>query len=222
MQFKNIRPTIPEMGEKLGVNYMIEGSIQRHEEEVSIRVQVIRVQQEDHIWAEEYNGKWDDIFSIQDEIALNVAYELKAVLSDEEVRQIEKDPTEILEAYNLYLKGRWFWNKWTDEDIKKGIKYFQQAINLDPSYALAYAGLAEAYNTLSFYGQLYPEDAYPRARELAEKALDIDPELADAHIALAFVKTYYDWDWKGGEESSHGRCKTAIRGPDMANAVTPW
>jgi TolB-like protein len=110
MQYKDNRPTIPEMAEKLGVNYIIEGSIQRHKEDVSIRVQVIRAEHEDHVWADEYDGKWEDIFSIQDEMALKVANELKTVLSPEEIEQIDKQPTDNPEAYDLYLKGRYFWN----------------------------------------------------------------------------------------------------------------
>ena len=107
MQYKNIRPTIPEIAKKLGVNYIIEGSIQLQNEAVSIRVQVIRSEPEDHVWGDEYNGKWEDIFSIQDDIAKKVTSELKIVLSPLEIEQIEKKPTENIEAYNLYLKGNY-------------------------------------------------------------------------------------------------------------------
>lgn len=201
LQYRDTKKTIPLIGQELKVNYLLEGSTQRFEDQVRIRVQLIESSTDNQIWGEIYEGDWENIFNIQIEVAKQVATELKAMLSPAEIETIEKISTANSEAYDLYLKGRWFWNKWTDEDIKKGIKYFQQAIDLDPNYALAHAGLAEAYNTLSFYGQLYPADAFPKAKELAERALEIDPELAEAHIALAFVKTYYDWDWKGGEES---------------------
>jgi TolB-like protein/Tfp pilus assembly protein PilF len=201
LKYTDTKKSIPLIGQELRVNYLLTGSTQRYKDQVRIRVLLIEASADDHIWGKVFEDSWENIFDVQIEVAKKVAAELKAVLSPEEIQTIEEVPTGNSEAYNLYLKGRWFWNKWTDEDIKKGIKYYQQAINADPDYALAYAGLAEAYNTLSFYGQMYQADAYPKARELAEKALEIDPELADAHIALAFVKTYYDWDWKGGEES---------------------
>lgn len=201
LQYKNTGKSSPVIGRELKVNYLLEGSTQRYEDRVRIRVQLIEASTDDHIWGEIFEGEWNEIFDIQINVAKQVAAELKAVLSPEEIETIEKTPTENSEAYDLYLKGRWFWNKWTDEDIRKGMEYFRQAIETDPDYALAYAGQAEAYNTLSWYGQMVPADAYPRARELAIKALEIDPELAEAHIALAFVKVYYDWNWEGGEES---------------------
>ena len=116
-QYKDNKKPIPIIAEELGVNYIIEGSIQRHKEDVSIRVQVIRAKHEDHVWGDEYDGKWEDIFSIQDEIALKVANELKTVLSPEEIRKIEKNPTENIEAYNLYLKGRYFWIQGERDDL---------------------------------------------------------------------------------------------------------
>jgi TolB-like protein/Tfp pilus assembly protein PilF len=201
LQYKDTKKTIPLIGQELKVNYLLEGTTLRFEDQVRISVKLIESSTDNQIWGEVYEGQWKNIFNIQIEVAKQVATELKAVLSPAEIKTIEKISTANSEAYDLYLKGRWFWNKWTDEDIKKGIKYFQQAIDEDPNYALAHAGLAEAYNTLSFYGQMYPADAFPKAKELAERALELDPELAEAHIALAFVKTYYEWDWKGGEES---------------------
>ena len=199
MQYKENRPTIPEIAEKLGVNYIIEGSIQRHKEDVSIRVQLIRAKHEDHVWGDEYDGKWEDIFSIQDEIALEVANELKTALSPEEIRKIEKNPTENLKAYNLYLKGRYFWNKRTAEGFQKGIEYFELAIETDLTYALAYAGVADCYSFLGWHDFLPSKEVYPRARAAAEKALEIDEALSEAHTSLAFVKYLYDWDWLGAE-----------------------
>ena len=194
------KPSIPQIGRELGANFIIEGSVERQDQDVSIHVQVIQAHSDNHLWANEFKGKWKDLFTIRAEIAINIAEKLKTVLSPEELKQIEKKHTDNLEAYNLYLKGRWFWNKWTDTDIKKGMDYFKQALEMDPGFALAYAGFAEAYNTLSFYGQLHPEDTYPKAKDLALKALEIDNSLAEAHNALAFVKVYYDWDWEGGEQ----------------------
>lgn len=200
MQYKKTEKSSPLIGEELNVNYLLEGSVQRYGEQVRIRIQLIHASTDNHIWGEIYDQEWENILDIQINVAKQVAKQLQTVLSPEEVKQIENRPTENTEAYNLYLKGRWFWNKWTDEDIKKGMAYFRQAINMDPNYAIAYAGLAEAYNTLSFYGQLHPDESYPKARELAIKALEIDNTLSEAHVALGFIKAYYDWDWNGGEQ----------------------
>ncbi len=200
MQYKNSNKSSPEIGEELNVNYLLEGSAQRHGERVRIRVQLIHAPSDDHIWGDVYPGEWKDILDIQINMAKKVAEELNSVLSPKEMKSIEKKPTENTEAYDLYLKGRWFWNKWTDADIEKGIEYFRRAIDMDPDFALAYAGLAEAYNTLSFYGQLDPQNTYPIALELALRALEIDNTLSEAHVALAFIKAYYFWDWEGSED----------------------
>ena len=201
MQYGENRPTIPEIAEKLNVNYIIEGSIQRYEEEVRIRVQVIRANQEDHIWADEYDGKWKNIFSIQDEIAYKVANELKAVLSKEEIEKIDKQPTDNPEAYDLYLKGRYFWNRRTEKDTKDAIEYFSDAIAKDTNYALAYAGLADAYIVLAMYEwHLPPQVSYLKAKEIALEALKIDSTIAEAYTSLALVKLHYEWDWNGASE----------------------
>ena len=198
MQYKDNRPTIPEIADKLGVNYIIEGSIQRHKEDVSIRVQVIRAAHEDHVWADEYNGKWEDIFSIQDEMAFKVANELRTVLSPEEIEQIDKQPTDNIEAYDLYLRGRYFWNKRTKEDLNKSIEFFEQAIEKDTNYALAYAGLADTYVLLAFYEWYLPQqEAYLKGKEFALEALEIDNTLAEAYASLGFVKLFHEWDWNG-------------------------
>ena len=200
MQYEDSRPTIPEIAEKLGVNYIIEGSIQRHKEDVSIRVQVIRAEHEDHIWADEFDGKWEDIFSIQDEIALHVANELKTFLSPEEIEQIDKQPTDNLEAYDLYLKGRFFWHRRTEVDLKKSINYFEQALELDSTYALAYVGLADVYFIMPWYSSYSSNDAFIKAKEFAENALSINKNIAEAHSTLGALAIYHEWNWKLAEK----------------------
>jgi len=215
LQYKEDRPTIPEMAEKLGVNYIIEGSIQRHKEEVSIRVQVIRAQNEDHIWAEEYNSKWEDIFSIQDEIAFKVANELKTALSPIEVEKIEEQPTVNPEAYNLYLKGRTFWNKRTEHDLKQSVFFFKQAIELDSSYALAYAGLADSYFIMAWWGWHPAEDGYFKGKEYAQKARSMNYNIPEAHATLGGIATWYDSNW----EEAENEFKMAISlNPNYASA----
>jgi TolB-like protein/Tfp pilus assembly protein PilF len=200
MQYKNDRPTVPEMAEKLGVNYLIEGSIQRNVEEVSIRVQVIRAINEDHVWADEYNRKWENIFAIQDEIALNVAHELKAALAPEEISRIDKQPTDNPEAYNLYLQGRFHWQKRTEEGLRKSVNYFEKAIEVDPEYALAFAGLADSYFIQAWYGWTPWIEGMTRAKEYALQAISIDSNLAEAHTVLGAVLEWHDWDFKEAQK----------------------
>ena len=199
MQFKENRPTIPEIAEILGVNYLIEGAFQRHDEEVSIRIQVIRAEQEDHIWADEYDGKWEEIFSIQDEIAFKVANELKAVLSPGEIEQIEKKPTENSKAYEIYLLGRYNLSIGLEHNLLESIKYFQKALEYDSDYAMAYAGLADAYASLGIFNIYSPEDTWPNARAMANKALELDEQIAEVYISLLIIKMYYEYDWRGIE-----------------------
>ena len=199
MQFQDNRPTIPEIAEKLGVNYIIEGSIQRHEGDVSIRIQVIHAKHEDYVWGNEYDGKWEDIFSFQDEIALKVADELKMVLSPEEIERIEDEPTHNTEAYNLYLKAHYFQNIRSEEGLAKAVDYYHEAIRLDPDYALPYSGLAHSYILQIIYGYSSKNEFMPKAKEAAEKALALDDNLAEAHFSLALVR-WTEFDFVGAEE----------------------
>jgi adenylate cyclase len=214
MQYKDNRPTIPEIAEKLGVNYIIEGSIQLQNEAVSIRVQVIRSEPEDHVWGDEYNGKWEDIFSIQDDIAKTVTKELKIVLSPGEIEKIEKKPTDNLEAYNLYLKGNYYWQLRTGEGFRKALDYFEQALLKDPNYALAYTGIAMVYSQSTFFGSVSPNEAYPKVKEYVKKALELDNTLAEAYVILGNINRLYDWNWRAAE---HNFKKALQLNPNSAN-----
>ena len=195
IQYKNSEKSIPVIAEELGVNYIITGSIQPQKEEVSIRVQVIRGIEEDHIWGDEFNGRWEDIFKIQDDIAIKVAKELKTVLSPKELERIEKKPTEIIKAYDLYLLGKNYLNKRTAEDLELSIQYFMEAIILDESYARAYTGLADAYIIGADWNFLIPETAYQRAHELAQKAIKLDDQIAESYTTLAAVIDILEFDY---------------------------
>jgi len=197
MQYKENRPTIPEMADKLGVSYLIEGGIQRFNEDVSIRVQVIRAINEDHIWGDEYDGKWNDIQSIQDEIALRVAEELKIVLSPNEIGQIEKKQTENPEAYNLYLRGRYFWENRTVESLFKAIEYFTQAVKLDSNYALAHIGIADSYSLLAYYDDKI--EYLSKAKPAALKALKINKDLAEANTTMGYIN-FIEWNYDSAEK----------------------
>jgi len=215
MQYKDNRPAIPEIAEDLGVNYIIEGSIQLYKEDVSIRVQVMRAIDEDQIWGYEYNDKWKDIFSIQDDIAIKVAQELRIALSPMEIQQIEKKPTDNLEAYNLYLKGKYYWQMQTREGLKKALEYFEQALQKDPNYALAYIGIASVYLQSTFHGSISPNEAYPKIKVYVKKALDLNNSLAEAYVVRGNINRLYDWNWKAAEQNY----KRALQlNPNLAEA----
>ncbi|MDQ3742959.1 MAG: tetratricopeptide repeat protein [Acidobacteriota bacterium] len=187
------------LGQKLGVDAVLEGAIRRRGEHVRITVQLVSVRGETTLWAESFNEKFTDIFAVEDSISEQVAAALILKLTSDEKRRLTKHYTEDVEAYQAYLKGRYFWNKRTEEGMRKGVECFRRAIELDPLYALAYAGLADSYNLLGIYNVSAPREIFPKARAAAVKALEIDDTLAEAHTSLAHVLQYFDWDWSGAE-----------------------
>ncbi|NOR21506.1 MAG: tetratricopeptide repeat protein [Candidatus Aminicenantes bacterium] len=190
---------IREIGQKLNVETLLEGSVQVAGDRLRISARLSNVDDGYQLWSESYERGLDDVFAVQDDIALKIVKALKIELLDEKETQIVIRYTEDTEAYQLYLKGRYFWNRRTEDGFKKAIDYLEQAIEKDPSYALAYAGLADCYNMLGNYGYLMPKEAYPKAKEAAKKALEIDDTLAEAHASLAWALMDYDWDWEGAE-----------------------
>jgi TolB-like protein/DNA-binding winged helix-turn-helix (wHTH) protein/Tfp pilus assembly protein PilF len=186
-------------GRELRVDAVIEGSVQRVGEQLRVTVQLVSVRDRAPLWADKFDEHFTNIFAVQDRISEQVARALTLSLSSAEKELLTKRYTESSEAYQLYLKGRFFWNKRTVEGLKKGISYFNEAVEKDPSYALAYVGLADSYSLLSDYRGLPPKEAYPQAKQAALQALKLDEGLAEAHVALAFIKAAYDWDWRGAE-----------------------
>ncbi|MCI0528067.1 MAG: tetratricopeptide repeat protein [Nitrospira sp.] len=194
------RKDIAEIGRELKVGTILEGSVRKSADRVRITTQLIDVETQEHLWSQDYDHELKDVFAIQSDVAQKVAEALKVQLLAGEKQQIEKQGTENLEAYNLYLKGRHFWNnKRTEEGLKKAIAYFEQAIEKDPNYALAYAGLADSYHILAAWGYLPTKEAYPRAKAAVERALELDDMFAETHNSLALIKLSYDWDWLGAE-----------------------
>jgi TolB-like protein/Tfp pilus assembly protein PilF/predicted Ser/Thr protein kinase len=204
--FRDKEVDIREIGRKLNVETLLEGSVQKAGNRLRITAQLTNVADGYHLWSEKYDrdaGKEscpEDIFCIQDEISLAVVNNLKVRLLGKQKAKLIKRHTEAIDAYSLYLKGRYFWNKRAGESLKKAVGYFEQAIEKDPDYALAYAGLADSYILLAEYSLLPPIDAFPRAKAAVMKALEIEETLAEAHTSLAFVKTLSDWDWMGAEK----------------------
>ena len=185
------------VGSELGVDSVLTGRIVQHGKNIGISVELVDSQDNHHLWGAQYNRQVSDILAMQDDMTQVITERLRLKLSGEDQKRLSKHYTENSEAYQLYLKGRYFWNKRTEADLEKAVEYFQQAINTDPNYALAYAGLADAYATLGSAGfdAMLPDEAMPKARLAATKALEIDNALAEAHTSLAYVKFVYDWDW---------------------------
>jgi TolB-like protein/Tfp pilus assembly protein PilF len=196
LKYKEEKKSISEIGEELRVNFLIEGTVQRQENEMRISVQLIQVLNEDHIWSDLYDREWKDIFDVQSDIAQRIAEELKTVLSPEEIEKIKKESTNNPEAYNLYLQGRFHWQKRTEEGLKKSMEYFNEAIAVDPDYALSYTGLADAYHIQAWYGWVPWIEGFTKAKDCALKALDIDNNLAEAHAVLGAVLFWSDWNFE--------------------------
>ena len=199
MRYKNTDKTIPEIGQELGVATILEGSVRRAGERVRIVAQLLDVRTDEHMWAETYDRDMKDVFAIQSEVAEKIASALGARLSRVEKKRIEKKPTESMEAYNYYLKGRFYWNKRRGDDLKTAVDYFQRAIEADPGYALAYAGLASTYGVYPDHTGLPPKEFIPKAEAAAKKALELDASLAEPHAVLGMIKSDYEWDWAGAE-----------------------
>ena len=185
--FKGKAEDIREIGRKLDVQTVLEGSIRKEDHQLRITVQLVNVSDSYHIWSETFDRELTKVFSIQDEVALTIADKLKLTLMREDKTKLVKRPTENLEAYNLYLQGRYFWNKRTAEEIRKAIDFFNQAIEIDSHYALAYVGLADCYLLLPVYGRFPIREVLPKAKEAVSRALEVDDTLAEAHTSLAAV-----------------------------------
>ena len=197
MQYKNARKPLPQIGRELGVEGVVEGSVQRVGDRVRISAQLIYAPSDTHLWAESYDRDLHDVLRLQGEVAQVIANEINAkVTPQEQARLSGKRPIDP-DAYQAYLRGRYYWNKRTEKDIRKAIDYFQQAINKDPNYALAYVGLANSYLVLSLYSSAPWQDTYRQAKAAATKALEIDDNLAEAHAALASTRAGEEWDLAG-------------------------
>jgi serine/threonine-protein kinase len=194
--YKSKPQNLPTIGKQLGVAYILEGSVQKRTDASRVNVQLIKAATSSHVWADTFDSKLTDLFAVETEIAKTIADTLQAKLTGSEERAIAAKPTENPEAHELYLKGRFFWNKRTSSDLKTAIQYFNQAIEKDPGYALAYAGLADGYALLTAYGATPVSEALPRAEAAAKKALELDDSLAEAHTSLGLL-LFYNLDFQG-------------------------
>ena len=200
MQYKGVRKSLPEIARELNVDAVIEGSVLRSGERVRITAQLIHAASDQHLWVESYERDFADILALQSEIAREVATQVKIILTPEEQKQLGSVQRIAPRAHELYLKARYHWSKRTEEGITKALNSFGEAIEIEPNYADAHAGLADAYNVFGYYNAIAPWEAYPKGKAAALRALEVCPDLADGHAALGVVKRDYEWDWSGADK----------------------
>ena len=203
-----------QVGKELNVQAILNGRVVQRGNDLTLHIELVDVDTETALWSGDYNRSMTNLVSLPSEIARDVSSKLRLKLSGADEQKLAKNYTANAEAYQLYLKGRFHLLKVTPTEAQKAISYFQQAIQIDPSYALAYVGLADAYGS-SFAGDMPPTEFYPKAKAAAQKAIEIDDTLADAHAELGVIIFWYDWDWNAAEN----QCKRALElNPNSADA----
>jgi TolB-like protein/Tfp pilus assembly protein PilF len=200
MAYKNSDKTVSQIGRELGVDYVLEGSVRSEGGKARVSAQLIRVSDQTHLWAKNYERDLRDLLEIENELGRTIAQQVQVNLGPQWQVELAKARSADPEAYDLYLRGRYYWNQRTPEGIQRSIRYFQQAIAKDPDSALAYAGLADAYNISNIVGLFSAKESLPKAKAAAIKAIELDPSLAEAHAALGMVKSHYDFDLPGAEK----------------------
>jgi TolB-like protein/DNA-binding winged helix-turn-helix (wHTH) protein len=202
MAYKGVHRPLAEIARELNVEAVVEGTVLRSGERVRITAQLIQVPNEKHLWAQSYEGDLQDTLTLQNSVARAIAQQIQVRLNPQEDAALKKSNPVNAEAHEAYLRGRYFWNKRTGEGLLKATDYFRHAIDIDPNYARAYSGLADSYALSGDweYGILSPQDAFPKAKTAATKALALDDNLSEAHTSLAFIQDLYGWDWASAEK----------------------
>jgi TolB-like protein/DNA-binding winged helix-turn-helix (wHTH) protein len=200
MAYKHTNKSVSQIGRELGVDYILEGSVRREGGEARVSAQLIRVSDQTHLWAQNYERELHDLLQIENELGAAIARQVQINVSPQQLVDLAKMRTVSPEAYDLYFKGRFYWNARNPAAIKESIGYFRQAIAKDPNFALAYVGLADAYNIGNIMGAFSPKQSLPEAKEAAIKALALDPSLAEAHAALGMEKSHYEFDFPGAQK----------------------
>ena len=201
--FKGRPEDAREIGRRLQVRTVLEGSVRRAGSRLRVSTHLINVADGFLLWSESFDREAEDVFAIQDEIARAIGGALRVRLLEPRHEARVRPPTDDLEAYGLYLKGRHFWNRRTEQDLRLGMRYFEQALARDPGFALAHAGLADSWALLGFYSAEPPGEVFPKAKRAAHEALAREPGLAEAYPSLAYTSMYYDWDWAEAERAFH-------------------
>ena len=200
MHYKNTNKDINQIGQELGVSTILEGSVRREEDQIRVMAQLVNVEDRFQLWSQTYEQKLESVFAIQSAIADEITKALKTTLYPGDVERLQMQPTESLDAYNLYLQGRFFWNKRTPVDMKKSIEFYEKAIEKDPDFALAYAGIADSYINLYDFGALPATAAFPNVKKALYKALELNNSLGETHCSLGYVYYAFEWDFKSAEK----------------------
>ncbi len=193
-RYKGSAENLRQIASELGVTNILEGSVQKASDQVHVNVQLLNALTDSHLWADTFDRKLNDVFAVESEVAKTIADTLRAKLTGREAATLNARPTENSTAHELYLKGRFFWNKRNNTDLQKALSYFQEAAKEDPNYALAWSGIADVYVLLPLFGGANPADAYPKAKEAANKAVALDSNLAEPHADLALLADIFDFD----------------------------
>jgi serine/threonine protein kinase/Tfp pilus assembly protein PilF len=198
-EYKGQHQDVQAVGRELGVRAVLKGRLTQRGDSLTMSAELVDARDGTVLWRDQYNRGAGDLLAIQQEISREIAKQLRLKLSGDDRQKLAKASTPNPEAYRLYLLGRYWWNRRTEEAVKKSIEYFQQAIEKDPGYAQAWVGVADGYQSLGNYSWMPPADAFPRARAAAARAIELEETLAEAHASLAAQKTLFEWDWRGGE-----------------------
>ena len=199
LRYKETTKSIGEVCRELGVGAAVEGSVRKAGDNVRITVKLVDAQKEEPLWSQEYDRKLEDVFAIQSDIAKRIAESLRVRILREESEGIERKATGSLDAYTLYLRGRYFWARRTEEDLAKAVESFKRALATDPGYAAAYAGLADSLSALALLEFKPPREVLPKAKAAAERAIELDDRLGEAYTSRGLVRFQYEWDWAGAE-----------------------
>lgn len=201
MAYKDTRKSIRDIGDELDVDYVLESSVQREDKRVRITSQLIRVNDQTHVWASHYDRELTGVLDIQRELSMEIARHVHLQLNPARLASLTQNQTRDAEAYDLYLRGLYFWNQLSPPTTKKAIEFYSRATEIDPGYALPWSGLAETYSTAPISGDAMPMEVWPCARDAAARAVAAAPDLAETQTSLGFVKFWLDWEWSAAEEA---------------------
>jgi serine/threonine protein kinase/Tfp pilus assembly protein PilF len=215
MRYKDANKSLPEIARELNVDAVVEGSVERSGDRVRITAQLIHAPTDTHLWADSYERDLRNIPSLQDEVARDIASQIKVTLTPQEQAQLSSSRPIEPEAYENYLKGRYYYSKLSTEGFHEALKYFQQAVQLDPKSALAYVGEADCYKELGIWGALPPRESSSKAKAAVHKALEIDNNLGEAHATLAHLHFVYDWDWAGAQKEFNRALELSPRSSEV-------
>jgi TolB-like protein/Tfp pilus assembly protein PilF len=199
-RYRNAAADLQQLGKQFGVKAVLTGRLVHQGDRLVVQAELVNVRDGSHLWGGQYDRPISDLIAVQQQLSHDIASGLRMQLSGAQQQEIARRTATSPQAYELYLKGRFFWNRRSKEGLDKALEYFQQAIAADPNYALAYAGIADCYNLMDDWGSTPPQQTFPKARAAALKALQLDDSLAEAHTSLAMVHEAWEWDWPAAEQ----------------------